>query len=110
MTRLLEVRPGTYRDSVSLMALSRDIAGRADVRRALVAMATDLNLELARGLGFEIPGAPSPGDLLVAIEARDDSAAEAARDALDAALQRQPGLASTGLTAECSMFNWHSAR
>ncbi len=91
MTRLLEVRVGTYRDSVSLMALSRDIAGRTDVDRALVAMATEVNLDLARTLGFEIPGAPTPSDLLVAIEARDDAAAEAARDALDAALQRPPG-------------------
>jgi FdrA protein len=102
VTRLLEVRPGTYRDSVSLMGLSRDLASRPDVRRALVAMATELNLDLARSLGFDIPGDPTPGDLIVAIEARDEPAADAARDALDAALQRPPVSASTGTATDVS--------
>ena len=100
MTRLLEVRSGAYRDSVSLMVLSRDIASRPDVTRALVAMATDLNLSMARDLGFDVPGSPSPQDMLVAIEAPDDDAAVAARDALDAALQRQPGAAASGTTTD----------
>ncbi len=100
MTRLVEVRPGAYRDSVSLLALSRDITGGAGVTRALVAMATGLNLDLARDLGFEIPGAPGPNDLLVAIEARDDDAAQAARDVLDAALQSRPGTAASGATRD----------
>jgi FdrA protein len=100
VTRLLEVRPGIYRDSVSLMALSRDLASRPDVERALVAMATELNVELARDLGFEIPGAPTPGDLLVAIEARDTTAAEAARDVLEAALERHSGPGSAGAATE----------
>lgn len=90
MTRLLEVRSGAYRDSVSLMLLSREVAGRADVRNVLVAMATDLNLNLVRELGFEPPSGASPQDMLVAIEADDEAAAAAARDALDAALQRRP--------------------
>jgi FdrA protein len=88
MTRLVEVRTGIYRDSVSLMALSRDLTVRDGVGRALVAMATELNLILARDLGFDVPAGTSPNDLLVAIEARDESAATAARDALDAALDR----------------------
>ncbi|MDX6297001.1 MAG: FdrA protein [Nocardioidaceae bacterium] len=90
MTRLLEVRSGAYRDSVSLMLLSREVAGRPDVSNVLVAMATDLNLRLVRDLGFDPPAAASPQDMLVAIEAEDEEAAAAARDALDAALQRRP--------------------
>ena len=45
------------------------------MRAALVAMATELNLELLTGMGFDrhAPGA-GPNDMVVAIEADDDAA------------------------------------
>ncbi len=73
MNDLVEVRPGVYRDSVTLMRVSRALTGMPGVAVAVVAMATELNLGLARDLGFAVPPA-TPGDLLVAVRA--DSPAE----------------------------------
>ncbi|MEV1204940.1 FdrA family protein, partial [Microbispora rosea] len=66
MNDLVEVRPGVYRDSVTLMRVSRALTERPGVTVAVVAMATELNLGLARDLGFAVPPA-TPGDLLVAV-------------------------------------------
>ena len=74
MTRHLELRRGTYRDSVALMQVSRAVADQPGVTAALVAMATDLNLDLLAGMGFDRPDGPSPDDLLVAVDAIDDEA------------------------------------
>jgi FdrA protein len=76
--RAVELRRGSYVDSVSLMQVSRRVSGLEGVRSAVVAMATDLNLDLAAGLGFEVPPA-SPNEMLVAVDA-------ASADVLDAAL------------------------
>ena len=51
------------------MQVSRRVAALDGVTAALVAMATELNLELAAGMGFEVP-ASSPNELLVAVDAR----------------------------------------
>jgi len=80
---LVEVRPGVYRDSVTLMRVSRALTERPGVSVAVVAMATELNLGLARDLGFAVPPA-TPGDLLVAVRAGspaelEDAAAELER-------------------------------
>ncbi|XVQ83367.1 FdrA family protein [Microbispora siamensis] len=80
---LVEVRPGVYRDSVTLMRVSRALTDRPGVTVAVVAMATELNLGLARDLGFTVPPA-TPGDLLVAVRAAtaaqlEDAAAELER-------------------------------
>ncbi|MGI5156141.1 FdrA family protein [Microbispora sp. CA-102843] len=80
---LVEVRPGVYRDSVTLMRVSRALTERPGVTVAVVAMATELNLGLARDLGFAVPPA-TPGDLLVAVRAAspaelEDAAAELER-------------------------------
>ncbi|WP_049573766.1 FdrA family protein [Nonomuraea sp. SBT364] len=61
------VRRGVYHDSVTLMRAGTGLPG-AEV--AVVAMATELNLGLARDLGFELPAA-DPGDLLVALRGED---------------------------------------
>jgi FdrA protein len=75
--RTVELRRGTYVDSVTLMQVSRRVAALDGVTSAIVAMATDLNLELAAGMGFEVPSS-SPNELLVAVEgtAVDDALAE----------------------------------
>lgn len=95
--RHLEVRAGSYRDSVQLMWVSRAIAAVPGVSRALVAMATDLNLELLGGMGFPAPpiGA-GPNDMLVAVAADDDAGLAAALDRLAAELDRSAGQQPTG--------------
>ncbi|HSK28104.1 MAG TPA: hypothetical protein VK894_14430 [Jiangellales bacterium] len=92
MTRYVELRPGTYRDSVSLMQVSRAVADRPGVRQALVAMATDLNLALLADMGFTPPPGATPNDLVLAVEAGDDSGvADALRGAEEALAERVVG-------------------
>ena len=73
-TDTVEVRPGVYYDSVSLMQVSRDVAAVEGVAAAQVAMATELNLDLLRGMGFTPPSDAGPNDLVVAVRAEDDDA------------------------------------
>lgn len=82
----LDVRSGVYLDSVTLMQVSRDTAAVDGVSSALVAMATELNLELLTGMGFTAPTGAAPADLLIAIEAADDDALAAALTHVEAAL------------------------
>ncbi|QWZ10239.1 FdrA family protein [Nocardioides panacis] len=77
--RSVQLRRGTYVDSVTLMQVSRRVAALDGVTSALVAMATELNLDLAAGMGFEVPPA-SPNELLVAVEAVSVDAALAEVD------------------------------
>src|SRR5690606_19260841 len=74
MTRHLDVRAGSYHDSVALMRVSQQANREAGVRAALVAMATPLNLDLLAGMGFTVPAGAAPNDLLVAIDAENDDA------------------------------------
>lgn len=93
MNAVVEVRRGTYHDSVTLMAVSRDVAGLEGVRAALVAMATELNLAALADLGFdrdEAKGA-GPDDLLVALRADDDEAIASARAAVAEGLRAAGG-------------------
>ena len=96
MTQLVEVRKGAYQDSVSLMLISRELSGRVDVKSAIVAMATELNLDLLTGMGFTRPDGVAPNDMVVAIDADDDDAAVAAQQALDEALTRRPAAQGLG--------------
>ena len=50
----VQVRRGTYHDSVRLMQASRALQLAQGVEEALVAMATDLNRELLAGMGFDV--------------------------------------------------------
>jgi FdrA protein len=77
--RTVQLRRGTYVDSVTLMQVSRRVAALDGVTSALVAMATELNLDLAAGMGFDVPPA-SPNELLVAVEATSPDAALAEVD------------------------------
>ena len=56
MTSEVSVRRGQYRDSVTLMQLSRELSTVDGVEAAFVAMATELNLDLLAGMGFDRPG------------------------------------------------------
>ena len=84
----VEVRRGTYHDSVRLMQASRTLQQAHGVEEALVAMATDLNRELLAGMGFDVGalGEAGPNDLIVAVRAADEQAVAHARDALESAL------------------------
>jgi FdrA protein len=92
----LEVRTGSYHDSVTLMQVSRAVGGVEGVLAAQVAMATDLNLEVLRTMGFTLPPGIGPADLLVAVRAVDDAAHDAAQVALAAALAASRAPASSG--------------
>lgn len=87
MTEDVAVRRGAYHDSVSLMQASRTVQQTPGVTAALVAMGTELNLELLAGMGFAAPDGAGPNDLLVAIRADDEVAHEAALAALAEALR-----------------------
>jgi FdrA protein len=83
---VVEVRRGAYHDSVTLMVVSRTLAGVEGVSAAQVAMGTELNLGLMRGMGFDPPEGAGANDLVVAVRARDDEAIDRSRAALEAAL------------------------
>jgi FdrA protein len=78
-------RRGAYVDSVTLMQVSRRVASLDGVGSALVAMATDLNLDLAAGMGFEVPEV-SPNEMLVAIDAESEEALARAEAEVETAL------------------------
>ncbi|MFW6090379.1 MAG: FdrA family protein [Actinomycetota bacterium] len=82
----LDVRRGVYLDSVTLMQVSRDVAAGDGIRSALVAMATELNLDLLADLGFAAPPDVGPSDLLVAVDAAGDDALDRALAVVESAL------------------------
>jgi FdrA protein len=92
----VEARAGAYSDSVTLMQISTGARNRDGVHAALVAMATELNLGLLAGLGFEPPPAASPNDLLIAIRAEDPVALAAALTGVDTALAAQHRVGPAG--------------
>src|SRR3954454_15024084 len=95
--RSVVLSSGVYADSVRLMQVSRDVAARDGVTAVLVAMATPLNLELARNMGLAPDGDASPEQLLIALRAEDDDALAAALAAVDTALAARER--STGTAA-----------
>jgi FdrA protein len=76
--RHVEVRRGIYRDSVRLMEISSALTRQPGVSGALIAMATELNLDMLAGMGFDAPDGAGPNDLLVAVSAADEQAITAA--------------------------------
>ncbi|MCW2494009.1 MAG: FdrA family protein, partial [Frankiales bacterium] len=90
----VSVRRGLYQDSVTLMQLSRDVGASTGVTAALVAMATDLNLDVLTAMGFQLPAdLDSANELLIAIRADSAAAADlglARADELLAAPRRTP--------------------
>ena len=86
MTTHVELRRGAYHDSVSLMQVSRAVAGTAGVTAAQVAMATELNVDVLRGMGFDVPAEAGPNDLVVALRTESEDGVEAALAAVADAL------------------------
>ena len=93
--RQVQIRRGSYVDSVSLMQVSRRVSSLDGVTSAIVAMATELNLDLAAGMGFDVPTS-SPNEMLVALDATSDSALNGALAEVDTALAETSRPASTG--------------
>ncbi|MGX7679586.1 FdrA family protein [Jatrophihabitans sp. DSM 45814] len=102
----VELRRGLYQDSVTLMQLSRDLTATAGVTSALVAMATDVNLEVLRDMGFRAPeGLESPNELIIAIRGVDRSTVEAAMARADELLAAPRGASNrTGITDGSDAF------
>jgi FdrA protein len=75
-----EVRRTTYLDSIVLMRMSREIAALAGVEEAGLIMGTPANKEILRAAGILGPEGDKAeaGDLILALRAADDGAAEAA--------------------------------
>ena len=76
MTTHVELRRGAYHDSVSLMQVSRAVAGTPGVTAAQVAMATELNVDVLRGMGFDVPAGAGPNDLVVALRTETPDAVD----------------------------------
>ena len=75
----VEVRRGTYHDSVTLMQVSRQAEGLPGVEAAAVVAATPVNLELLARQGFAVDaGGLGPSDLVVCVRAADDATADRA--------------------------------
>jgi FdrA protein len=85
--RAVQLLPGAYYDSITLMQVSRRLADRDGVQLAQVAMATDLNRDLLAGLGFDVPAGVGAGDLLIAIEADGEQHLAAALASVGPALR-----------------------
>jgi FdrA protein len=86
----VEARPGAYADSVTLMSVSARVRQVGGVQAALIAMATELNLELLRAMGFRPPPEVRPDHLLIALRASDDTALSSALAAVGTALSARP--------------------
>ena len=67
----VELRAGVYRDSVTLMLLTRTLSQDNEISDPIVAMATTLNMELAKTAGYEVPEG-SCGELLIAFRAEEE--------------------------------------
>jgi FdrA protein len=92
------VRPNLYLDSVALMRCSREIAALDGIEEAALMMATPANQRIMADAGVltaEGEGA-APGDLVIALRARDEAAAGQALAAAEAFLARPAGGAKAG--------------
>jgi FdrA protein len=83
----VELRPGAYADSVTLLQVSRAVQGLDGVLAAQVAMATALNLEVLTEMGFDIPTEATTNDMVVALRLSDADALVAALTGVDQALR-----------------------
>jgi FdrA protein len=93
--RHVELRAG-YRDSVRLMQLSQALRELPGIAQALVAMATDVNLDLAAGMDFPVPDGARPDEMLVALAGADDAAVTGALARLATDLDAPEPAAATG--------------
>ena len=82
----VELRPGAYADSVTLLQVSRAVQDLDGVLAAQVAMATGLNVEVLTEMGFEVPAEATTNDLVVALRLADRATLDEALAGVDRAL------------------------
>jgi FdrA protein len=99
MTTRLVLRRATYYDSVALMLASRDAERVEGVDYVAAVAATPVNLSLIRDEGFELPDDLGPNDLVVAIRASDEDAADAAQRTVEDRLSERVHPGSFGHVA-----------
>jgi FdrA protein len=95
----VELRPGAYADSVTLLQVSRTVQGLDGVLAAQVAMATALNIEVLTGMGFEVPAEATTNDLVVALRLESADQLAAALSGVDSALRDAGRRSDSGSTA-----------
>jgi FdrA protein len=90
----VEVRRGTYHDSVTLMQVSRQAEDLPGVEAAAAVAATPVNLELLARQGFGVEEAGlGPSDLVICVRAADEEAAGQAMAQVEALLAGGGGAA-----------------
>jgi succinyl-CoA synthetase alpha subunit len=87
-----------YHDSVTLMRLTRDLEAVAGVERAAAMMGTPANRDLLREAGLLTPegDAAAPTDLVIAVQAADETAARAGEAAARKALAASTAAGARG--------------
>jgi FdrA protein len=98
-TSTVQTRKGSYVDSVALMQVSRRVGALDGVSAAIVAMATELNLEMAANMGFEVPDGTGPNEMLVGITAASEDDLARALTEVDTALSESTRPATGGFGA-----------
>ncbi len=90
MKRII-LRKDSYYDSVFLMLISADINKMDGVSEAVVAMGTEMNLDLLKDMGMSGPELNDAGanDLVIAVEASDEATVEAAEAQVDQLLKQK---------------------
>ena len=87
----VEVRRGTYHDSVTLMQVSRQAEQLPGVEAAAAVAATPVNLDLLARQGFAVdPAGLGPSDLVVCVRAADEETADQAMEQVAALLAGAP--------------------
>lgn len=95
----ISVKKDAYYDSVFLMLAARGVKGLPGVKDAVVAMATPMNLELLADMGFDKPALSglTPNDLVAAVDAADEAAADAAlAEAFESLTRKKKASAAAG--------------
>ncbi|TVR05491.1 MAG: acyl-CoA synthetase FdrA [Spirochaetaceae bacterium] len=85
----VQVVDNLYADSVFLMRVNAEVAQMPGVRKALVAMATDANLLLAKMIGFVPPQGVLPDQLLILAQHDGTQSDEALRDSVVELIRRR---------------------
>ena len=97
MTTAQRVIKNLYRDSVSLMQFSEKLRVLDGIKQASAVMATENNISLlveAGLLAHTVP--PSPNDLLIVVEGRDELSTDAALDSAESMLKTKSAEAGDG--------------
>lgn len=91
MFKRLTIRKNAYYDSVALMSLAQEVQKLPGITDALVGMATDLNKDSARAMGFGGPELEEagPGDLIFALLGDDAKSLDEAEKMVTARLERK---------------------